>query len=167
MADLHETGHPPVTAAVGELFARLSVSGQDVVWLGDELIAITQHVGSVAREMVRDATGVRSLVCRSDPPTGEPIRFSDRGPLYVFRPLLARLAVMCSDETGQAFLPYGGRYSLTRSSRDGPVRLDLDFANTPSEQRVHITRVAVTPAAPSAFGNGSAAHSMSSPQPAG
>jgi hypothetical protein len=148
------------------LFTRLPTSGKDLVWLGDELIAIAQHVGSVALEMVRDAEGARSLVCRSDPPAAEPLRFSDRGLLYLFRPLLARLAVLCSDETGQAFLPYGGRYSITRSSRRGPVRLDLDFANTPAEQRVQITRVAVTPTVPS-LGNGSTAYPASSPQPAG
>lgn len=139
MADTREADRPGVTAAEAarELFARLPVPGKDIVWLADELIGIVQHFGSVALFRLPDADA-HTLVCRA----GSEQPFSPgRGALRLFRPLLARIAVVASDETGTEFRPYGGRYTLTRSSRTGPVRLEIEFTNTPAIQQLTITRV--------------------------
>jgi hypothetical protein len=133
---------PPATAAeaIGRLLNSTPPPGKDVVWLGDEVVAVAQHMGSVTLEVVREGDNAWALVCRSDPPPAEPIRLTEHGPLYLFRPLMARLAVMCSEETATEFQPYGGNYTLRRSSRDGPVRLDIIFTNTTSVQHLTITR---------------------------
>ena len=119
MADTRETNCPAVTAAeaVQELFARLPLPGKDLVWLADELLGIVQHVGSASLEVVRDDADHRSLVCRSE--CGDPVELPGRGPLSLFRPLLARIAKVGSDETGTECNPYGDRFTLTRSSRSG------------------------------------------------
>jgi hypothetical protein len=127
--------------AVRELFARLPVPGKDLVWFVDEFIAVVQHIGSVSLEVARDSSGSSSLLCRSDSTT---LSIPGRGSTSLFRPMLARLAVVGSDETGTEFQPYGGRYTLTRSSRSGPVRLEIDFTNTPATQRLTIARILVT-----------------------
>ena len=141
MANSYETNRQAVTAAeaVQELFARLPQSDKDIVWLADELIGIVQHIGAVSLEVERDGNGIAWLVCRSQP-TDPDLKIDGRGPLRLFRPLLARLAVLCSEESGTEFQPYGGRYGLTRSSRTGPVRLDVEFTNTPATQRLTISR---------------------------
>lgn len=141
MADTHETGRSTVTAAdaVRDLFARLPLPNKDLIWLADELIGIAQHVGSLSLQIERDDSGTRSLVCRSAPP----LTIGGRGPVYLFRPLLARLAVLGADETGTEPQPYGGRFALTRSSRTGPVRLEIAFTNTPAAQQLTIDRVPV------------------------
>ncbi len=131
--------------AVRDLFAHLPAHGKDLVWLADELIGIVQHVGPVFLEVVRDDADNHSLVCRSGSTTPA-LTLAGRGPLYLFRPLLARLAKLGSDETGTECSPYGDRYALTRSSRSGPVRLGIEFTNTPASQRLAITRTPVTAA---------------------
>jgi hypothetical protein len=139
MADTHEANRSGLTAAnaVRELFAQLPVPDKDVVWLADQVIAIAQHLGSVGLERVRDGDG-RTLVCRTD---STQLVIAGRDPLLLFRPLLARFAVLGADETGGEPQLYGGRYALVRSSRTGPVRLEVVFTNTPGSQHVTITRV--------------------------
>jgi len=141
MADTHEAARPGLTAdgAVRDLFAQLPVPDRDIVWLADQVVAVAQHLGSVALERVSDADGP-ALICRTHA-TQHVI--AGRDPLRLFRPLLARIAVLGADETGTEPQLYGGRYSLTRSSRIGPVRLEIEFTNTPSNQRISITRVPV------------------------
>ncbi|MBY0457593.1 MAG: hypothetical protein K2V38_09670 [Gemmataceae bacterium] len=143
MADAHETGRPALTAAdaVFGLFAPLldaNEPGRDIVWLADQLLGAVQHFGSVTLE--RTAEGV---VCQS----GEQTRATDRVAARLFRPLLARLAVIGVDETGAACDPYSGRYALVRSSRTGPVRLEVAFTNTPAAQRLTIERVPIATSA--------------------
>jgi hypothetical protein len=156
MADTHEADRSGLTAdgAVRELFARLPVPGRDVVWLVDQVISITQHVGSVALERVQDADGP-VLACRTN---SAQLVVVGRDALRLFRPLLARFAVLGADETGGEPQLYGGRYALVRSSRTGPVRLEVAFTNTPSSQQVTITRVpaAVAPRTGSAPDTGTA-----------
>jgi hypothetical protein len=149
MADTRETNRSVVTPseAVGELFGRLPQTGKDIVWLADELISVVQHIGSISLEIVRDGTDSSSLVCSSDS-TESPVIVGGRGPPYLFRPLLARLAVLGSEETGTEFQTYGGRYSLTRSSRSVPVRLDIEYTNTTTTQRLTISRTLVLLAHP-------------------
>ena len=139
MADTHEADRPGVTAdgAVRELFAQLPVPGKDIVWLADQLLSAAQYLGSIALESVQDADGP-ALVCHTDRARQV---LAGRGPLRLFRPLLARLAVVGADEAGGEPQLYGGRYALVRSSRTGPVRLEVAFTNTPGSQQVAITRV--------------------------
>ena len=142
MADTYEADRPAVTAAeaVCDLFARLPAPGTDVVWLADQLLGIVQYLGSVVLEVGREAAGGRALLCHS-PPAPSYLTLSGRGPVYLFRPLLARLAILGADETGGDPQLYGGQYTLARSSRTGPVRLEVAFTNTPGHQQVAITRV--------------------------
>jgi hypothetical protein len=78
--------------------------------------------------------------------------------------LLARLAQVGSDETGTECNPYGDRFALTRSSRSGPVRLEVEFTNTPASQELVITRTPVT-AAPRATGATDSPAADPQPQP--
>ena len=147
MADTHEADCPDLTAAdaVRELFAQLP--GKDIVWLADQVIAVAQHLESVALECVRDG-GERTIVCRTD--SAQRV-IPGRDAPRLFRPLLARFAVLGADETGTDPQLYGGRFALVRSSRTGSVRLEVTFANTPGDQHVTITRTlmaAPQPAAP-------------------
>lgn len=139
MADTHEADRPGLNAgeAVRELFAQLPVPGKDVVWLADQVVAIAQHVGSVELERVRNGEE-HTLIYRTDT-TQQAIAGGDL--LRLFRPLLARFAVLGADEAGGEPQLYGGRYSLVRSSRTGPVRLEVAFVNTPGSQKVTINRI--------------------------
>lgn len=139
MGDTHEADRPGLTAdgAVRELFAQLPASGKDVVWLADQVIAVAQHLGSVSLERVQEADGP-ALVCRTDSAQWV---IAGRNLLRLFRPLLARFAVLGADETGGEPQLYGGHYALVRSSRTGPVRLEVAFMNTPGSQHVAITRI--------------------------
>lgn len=145
MADTHEADRPGLSAdgAVRELFAQLPVPGKDVVWLADQLIAIAQHLGSVALERAAEADGP-ALVCRTDSARRV---LPGSAPLRLFRPLLARFAVLGADETRGEPQLYGGHYALVRSSRTGPVRLEIAFTNAPDTQQITLTRVpaGVTP----------------------
>jgi hypothetical protein len=139
MADTHEADRPNLTVgdAVRELFAQLPAPGKDIVWLADQVISIVQHLGSIELERMPEGES-HALVCRTD--TAQLVIVGST-PLRLFRPLLARLAVLGGDETGGDPQLYGGRYALVRSSRTGPVRLEVTFTNTASSQRVTITRV--------------------------
>jgi hypothetical protein len=142
MANSLEKNSPAVTAseAVRNLFARLPLPDKDLVWLADELISIVQHIGSVSLELVRDNSETPLLIARNMPTDGS-VTIEGSGPTRLFRPLLARLAVIGAEETGTEFQPYGGCYTLIRSSRSGPVRLDIQFTNTTTSQNLSISRV--------------------------
>lgn len=131
-----------MTAADGlrDLFAQYPFRGKDVVWLVDELLGVAQHFGSLILQSRPDETGLRGLSYQSP---GGPEAHLSGFRIGMLRAMLARLAVLCSQETGTDFLPYGGRYSLRRSSRIGPVRLDIEFTNTAGPQRLQITRVPI------------------------
>jgi hypothetical protein len=154
MADTQQADRSGVTAAeaVGALFAR---PPHDVVRLADELISIAQHLGSLELEAV--VTGAsRAVVVRGEPSVALP----GGGPARLFRPILARLAVLGADETGTACDPYRAAFALVRSARGGPVRLAVELTNTPAVQRVAITRTEL------AVGNAGAPAPASPPAPA-
>jgi hypothetical protein len=137
-----------------DLFSEYPFPGKDLVWLVDEIVRIVQHTGSIVLEFLRDDSGApHGLVCRSPAaPHDECLLPVPR--VGVFRSILARVGVMCSQETGTGFDPYHGRYVLTRSSRDGAVRLDVDIENTPGQQRLRIDRVPVPAQKAVPLGNG-------------
>ena len=167
MAEPYEAGHSTVNVLNGvyELFSTYPFPGKDLVWLVDEIVQLVQHTGSVHFEFIRDEAGQPcGLVCRSPESPAAECRLPVSR-LGVFRSMLARLAVMCSDETGAEFQPYGGRYSLARSSRDGPIRLDIEFINTTASQTLTITRSPVSRTGYGQHFNGTPA-SQASPAPA-
>jgi hypothetical protein len=59
----------------------------------------------------------------------------------LFRPLLARLAVIGATEMGGEPPLYGGRVVITRATAAGPARLDVDLSNVLGCQRLRITRL--------------------------
>lgn len=143
-----------VVDGLRDLFSGYPFPGRDLVWLADEIVRVVQHSGSVVLEFHRDDAGLpRELVCRSlTAPHGECLLPISR--VGVFRSLLARVGVMCSQETGTVFDPYRGRYTLTRSSRDGPIRLDIGIENTPALQQLTMDRVLVPGRGSAPLGNG-------------
>lgn len=145
-----------------QLFLTVPPPGSNLDWFADRLLAIAAGTSAVT---------IRLLPDLDDPAFGRRMQIEEPGRvlsggrpsrLRVFRPLLARLAVMAAQETGTEFQPYGGRYSLTRPGPDGPVRLDVEFSNTPGSQHLSFTRAPVGAAPAPASANGAAPP----PQPA-
>lgn len=58
-------------------------------------------------------------------------------PRYVFRAILARLAVLCNERTPNSVSPYRGEGELAVQTNP-PTVLRVAFANTPGEQRFEI-----------------------------
>jgi hypothetical protein len=111
--------------------------GRDLVWLADQIIAAIQHGESVVVEAPIGPAEERALVIQAGT---EETMVTDRGPLRLFRPLLACIANVCATETGMEFQPYGGCYTLYRAARGCRVRLDIRTENTPGRQRLEIRR---------------------------
>jgi hypothetical protein len=126
-----------------QLFTVQPPPGSNLDWLADGLLSIATDTPFVSLEMVvvPDAqTPTRQFQIEEPDRVWRPEgTFAGR----VFRLLLARLAVIASEETRTEFQPYGGRYYLTRTGTDGPRRLDFEFTNTPGSQRLTITRAPV------------------------
>jgi hypothetical protein len=118
------------------LFIRFAAEGRDVAWLADEFLLVAGRAKRVhvTRDPDRAAGG---LYCRVDAPAGcgEAVVPDQRA----FRPLLARLAKVYATEGDRDFLPYGGRLTFTRDTDDGPVRIDVVFANTLDAQHLTLT----------------------------
>jgi hypothetical protein len=122
------------------LFTTPPPPGSNLDWFVNGLLSIAAEVPSVVLELVPLADpGPISWQFRVEV-SGRVLSPEGTLAARVFRPLLARLAVVASEETGTEFQPYGGRYSLTRTGADGPHRLDLEFTNTPASQRLTISR---------------------------
>lgn len=155
MADTREADRPDLTpgGAVRDLFAQVPAPGKDVVWLADQLLGVAQHLGSFTLERLR-GDGAPALVCRT---ASDPSFSPGRDALRLFRPLLARFAVLGAEETGGELHLYGGSYALLRSSRCGPVRLEVAFANTPERQHLTLTRAPTAAPRPSGSSPDSAA----------
>lgn len=144
-----------------QLFTTPPPPGSNLDWFAGGLLAIAADTPAVT---------IRSVPDPEDPPFGRRLQIEEPGRMLdgvrrpaarVFRPLLARLAVIAAEETGIEFQPYGGRYSLVRPGAGGPVRLDVEFSNTTGSQQLSITRAPVT-AHPAHSANGA----PSPPKPA-
>lgn len=107
------------TDAIRDLVAQIRSQGKDIVWLADQVLLVAQHGGRIAL---------------SDTTLGEDNSDFRR----LFRPLLARMAKVAADESGAAFDPYSGHYTLTRSGRGGPVRVEIEIQNTTAVRRLQI-----------------------------
>ena len=118
------------------LFIRFAAEGRDVAWLADEFLLVAGQAKRVhvTRDPDRAAAG---RYCRVDAPAGcgEAVVPDQRA----FRPLLSRLAKVYAPERGTRLLPYGGRLRFDRRTEDGPVRIDVVFANTLDAQYLTLT----------------------------
>lgn len=118
------------------LFIRFAAEGRDVAWLADEFLLVAGRAKRVhvTRDPDRAANG---LYCRVDALSGcgEAIVPDQRS----FRSLLSRLARVFATENGRDFLPYGGRLTFTRNTAEGPVHIDVIFANTLDTQYLTLT----------------------------
>ncbi|MFO0852113.1 MAG: hypothetical protein U0871_26645 [Gemmataceae bacterium] len=82
----------------------------------------------------------------------------------IFRPLMPRFAVLGAQEMGIESPLYGGRVFISRVADGHPIRLDVDFSNTPGAQWLDIIRV---PAGPTPHVNGSTTRPLSAGPTAG
>jgi hypothetical protein len=147
------------TESVADLFGQLSLPDRGLRWLADELISTATERSVIVFEAVLDDDFNRVLYYLGNPPVRlEYVRVS------MFRTLLALFAGIGRKETGADVNPYGDRYSLARESTTGPVRLHIDFTNTPAMQRLQLAREPLTH--PHAA-NGAAAHPTSAEPVAG
>jgi len=149
-----------------ELFATLPPPGSNLDWYEIGLLAIAAETPSVTVRLVPDMDATPPSWHLDVEESGRTLTAARGIGTRVFRPLLARLAVIAAEETGGEFQPYGGRYSLTRALPGGPVRLDVEFSNTTGSQRISITRAAVPESVTGHVENGSIAPHPRSQQPA-
>jgi hypothetical protein len=123
------------TDSVAGLFGQLRLPDHGLQWLADELIAAATERSVLVFEAVPGDDFSRVLHYLGNPPVRlEHFRVS------LFRTLLALFAGIGRRETGQDVNPYGDRFALTRESTTGPVRLHVEFANTPAMQRLQLVR---------------------------
>ena len=116
---------------IRELVAQVRGQGKDVVWLADHVLLVAQHAGGLDLTdtiLGDDAADFRRL----------------------FRPLLARVSKVAAEESGAAFDPYHGRYTLTRAGRGGLTRLEIVITNTAGVRRLQITPSPVAVRGPAA-----------------
>ena len=62
-------------------------------------------------------------------------------PKFVFRALLARMAVLCNERTPNSVSPYGGEGELSVGTSP-PTVFRVAFTNTPGEQGLEVRRLA-------------------------
>jgi hypothetical protein len=164
MAEPDQAGNPDMTPGeqIIQLFLTVSPPGSNLDWLVGGLLAVAADTPSVTIRVIPDSDIPATKWHLQVEQQGRVSRAEGPGSYRLFRPLLARLAVIAAEETGIEFQPYGGRYSLVRPGTDGPIRLDVEFSNTTVSQHLSITRAAVPTAAPPRSGDGTA----TPPQPA-
>jgi len=83
-------------------------------------------------DLQADSLRVRSLGCDRVEQIGIPIRKS------VFRAILARVAAVCNERVPNSVSPYGGHGEVSVSANPAKV-FNVEFINTPAEQRLRIT----------------------------
>jgi len=123
-----------------ELFQRRLPPVERLDWLANQLLALAAECGSLSLRILPSFRGEDPTFECSD--SDHALTSKDRGPLRVFRTLLARLAKMAEEENGADFEPYGGRLHFDRPGPGGPVRLDVEFKNTTVAQSVTLTKAA-------------------------
>jgi hypothetical protein len=60
---------------------------------------------------------------------------------WIFRAILARIAVVCNEQVSDAVSPYGGQAEIRLGAKPTGV-FRVAFTNTPGEQHLTITRLA-------------------------
>jgi hypothetical protein len=71
---------------------------------------------------------------------GEPRSFEFAFRNSIFRLIMARMAVLCSEFGSQPVSPYGGTGQFV-DPRWPDIRFHVDFMNTPGEQRLELTPI--------------------------
>jgi hypothetical protein len=120
-----------------ELFRHRPPVGNAIDWLANQLLALAAETELISLRIVPAENGKGPVLECSD--SAHTISSSDPGPLRLFRTLLARVAKMAEEE-GLPFDPYGGTVHFDRSGPVGPVRLDVEFANTTQSQSISILK---------------------------
>ena len=110
------------------LFQRPLPPVERLNWLANGLLAIAAEAGPLSLRIIPSDGGLHPAFECSD--SVHVITTEDRGPVRVFRTLLARFAKMADEESGAEFTPYGGQLHFDRPGPSGPVRVDVEFTNT-------------------------------------
>ena len=104
-----------------------------VVGLVDSLLALCREQ-ELQLDWHDDVCQVRSIRVEPEESAEVPLAKS------VFRAVLARLAALCNERHPASVTPYGGEGELAIGTNP-PIVCRIVFANTPSEQRAHLTRI--------------------------
>jgi hypothetical protein len=112
-------------------------------WLAHQLLTLAADSQRLSLRIIPSADGENPALEATD--SVHVVTTEDPSPLRLFRTLLARFAKMAVEENGTEFNPYGGKLHFERSGPGGPVRLDVEFANTTQVQSLAIVRSGAIP----------------------
>jgi hypothetical protein len=121
-----------------EFFRTRPPVENSIDWLANQLLALAAETNRISLRIVPAENGKGPVLECSD--AAHTITSSDPVPLRLFRTVLARFAKMAEEENGMPFDPYGGKTHFDRTGPGGPVRLDVQFANTTQDQSIVITK---------------------------
>jgi len=108
-----------------------------VVGLVDDLLALCREQ-ELELDWHADHCRVRTVSVSAEETVEVPLSKS------VFRAVLARLAALCNEHRPESVSPYGGEGELTIGTSP-PMVCRVVFTNTPTEQRVQLTRATAEP----------------------
>jgi hypothetical protein len=121
-----------------ELFRHRPPVENPIDWLANQLLALAAESKRLSLRIVPAENGKGPTLECSD--VVHTIASNDPGPLRLFRTLLARFAKLAEEEIGTPFNPYGGKLHFDRTGPEGPVGLDIEFANTTRDQSITISK---------------------------
>jgi hypothetical protein len=108
-------------------------TSRGVVGLVDDLLAFCRENG-LQLDWQADRCRVRVFAGVWQELVEVPLRKS------VFRAVLARVAALCNEQSPNSISPYGGQGEISVGTNPATV-FHVAFTNTPSEQRLEMTRV--------------------------
>jgi hypothetical protein len=120
---------------IGSLRRTIMEPTDGVVGLVDEVIALCQQK-CLCVEWSDNKCRVRFNGSNEEQVIDVPLRKS------VFRAILARVAFLCSEQDRASFSPYGGHGALPAGA-NSKYSMQAVWVNTPQEQRLELTLVAV------------------------
>jgi hypothetical protein len=104
-----------------------------IAGLVDDLLTVCEE-HALQLDWQADRCRARSLAGDWQELAGVPLRKS------VFRAVLARVAALCNEGSQTPISPYGGQAEITVGTNPATV-FRVAFTNTPSDQRLELTRV--------------------------
>jgi len=121
------------SSSLQQLRHALATPTRNVVGLVDEVLALCQEHG-LQLDWQEGGCRIRSSGGEPEGTIDVPLRKS------VFRAILARVAVLCNERSPNSVSPYGGQGEVSVGA-DPAMTFRVEFANTPDEQRLELTRV--------------------------
>ena len=121
------------SSSLQQLHHALATPTRDVVGLVDEVLALCQEHG-LQLDWQEGGCRIRSSGGEPEGTIDVPLRKS------VFRAILARVAVLCNERSPNSVSPYGGQGEVSVGANPA-MTFRVEFANTPDEQRLELTRV--------------------------